>query len=340
MAAFRETETLNEQTILVVGVTGSGKTSLIQYMTKKYDEEIELDKIKATSASSTKDIIHYESDYFIDHDKTKHKFQFYDTIGIGADDIKIDTISILINKMIQITPTLNKILIVMKMERNRDNVIRDLHQMIAFFNKIGAKERHLYLILTHAEHELDPLDFIKKMVEDINTNPFTTLKIPLTNTLSACFANLLTIKPMFLEVYRKEVAASREKMFELLKSKSEPFAPLSGTVDRLLDSVHGIEDKLNQADSKYIYCMNRIQQTVESSDLKLAYTKQELLDTIAILEAQQRALIESLRAQIADIKAVFENEKQKTVNSFTVMQSQMGVWLTQKADKTALDTLT
>lgn len=164
------------------------------------------------------------------------QFNFIDSIGLGGHEYQVDEIFRQIKNAIYAESKVDRILVVMRMERFRPKVQSDYKKIIDLLRTLGAAPENLAFALTYS----DPWKrgIVAKYVEDL----IRQYQLPLrkTEVLHLCFPKLTDIEEDFLPIYMKRVVESKERLFEFLtKSKPAPFRPLQ----KVLEELHRQENR-------------------------------------------------------------------------------------------------
>jgi len=234
----RNAKKITEQSIIVVGIAGAGKTSIINYLCGDFD--FSMKDAGMSGESVTKDVNMKTSPiYTVDGDDTdQYRFTLYDTQGFGSDDIVFDVIREALTQNIQRKSEIHKILIVIKMERFRNEVSNQLTEMINFIKKFEAQNSNFCLLLTHTDpwHKNIITDYLNNLIDKYELG-----FIPKENITFGCFAILQDLDEKLLSIYEEKRNESITKLHGLLRKTTAPFDPLKGTIAELQNRIRETE---------------------------------------------------------------------------------------------------
>ncbi len=160
---------------IVLGTTGSGKTTLIRYMTEaKFEGLSQGGQFRISVDSVTQESKVYKTGRIKMHD-TSVTLKFRDTVGFGAKDMASKTI--LKDTFLDVVGDFDKIrgcVLVHKCERHREGGAQDLEQIKQMLDTMGLNiGKHLLIVITHTGHlseetqETYTADIRKKVLEDV-----------------------------------------------------------------------------------------------------------------------------------------------------------------------------
>jgi hypothetical protein len=210
-----------------VGVTGSGKSALVQHLIHK-----KLDDMPATFTVSNKSVTgevkYYPALWKRRVNDKLYQFNFYDTIGVGAADKEIGSIMTALRAKIKVVTGMHKVVICIRLERDRPAAILDLGKVITSLRALGFTEKHFLLAVTHC----DPWDssvvdkFVSESVALYGLDFLQPEQIA-----RVCFADSRNVKPSLKEPFRLMVQESVDEVTQLLVvNDEEPPICVSGAV--------------------------------------------------------------------------------------------------------------
>ena len=145
---------ITQRVILIVGLTGSGKSSIIKALCSGEDEQGNAVQVKMSFRSVTKNLQEYSNNLIINpKDKNdKYAVTLIDTVGLGDTQVDVQTI---LKQVIENIPLclskIHRIVFCFKMDRLRARMSEELSVMYKFFKMVGAKAENFVLCLTFCD---------------------------------------------------------------------------------------------------------------------------------------------------------------------------------------------
>jgi GTP-binding protein EngB required for normal cell division len=148
-----DTEKIKSRVILIVGLTGSGKSSIIKAICS-HDENGQPVQVKMSVRSVTKNLQEYSNNLVInpkDRDD-KYAVTLIDTVGLGDTHVDVQTIlKQIVENMPICLSTIHRIVFCFKMDRLRAKMSEELSIMYKFFKLVGAQPENFVLCLTFCD---------------------------------------------------------------------------------------------------------------------------------------------------------------------------------------------
>eukprot|EP01130_Rhizamoeba_saxonica_P016308 TRINITY_DN7517_c0_g1_i1.p1 TRINITY_DN7517_c0_g1~~TRINITY_DN7517_c0_g1_i1.p1 ORF type:complete len:256 (+),score=43.30 TRINITY_DN7517_c0_g1_i1:27-770(+) len=214
------TNTPNTKCIVFIGPTGTGKTSVILYLsggTENQDPEL----ANIGGEIVTKIVELYQSDIY--ENQNPYIFNMIDTISLGSDISSAAIYEQIFNKMKIYGMAVDHIVIVAKIERYRNKVRDDMKDMIRKFRESGARDENFSLLITHIDPWVNDLrrNFIENYVE---YHELTFIEP--SHIFTGCFSSLSIVHPQLRSFYDRWVNLSVKGIREWLRDlNSIPFVP-------------------------------------------------------------------------------------------------------------------
>jgi len=222
-----------ERNIFVVGVSGSGKSALTVHMTHlDYDSMgPAVEGFKTSSKEVTQKIhkMRMENtwpDFFCEDESQnpRYLYTFWDTVGLGSTNQPITNILRETESHFEQAPTVHKVFVVIRLERDRPSFYPEIKEMINLVNKFQPEKHNWSLCLTFC----DPWD---PVVTDEQMKSIVTQYglefIPEQNRMSLCFAKLSDVRKEARSIYTSWVKQSILRVHQELQQPIEPFRPAS-----------------------------------------------------------------------------------------------------------------
>jgi energy-coupling factor transporter ATP-binding protein EcfA2 len=131
-------EKLNVKTVLLLGLTGSGKSRFINLLMGKNDPS-------SMSSRPVTTAVRCYGGVRINN----MSLNVIDTIGLGDPSQDVDVITAQIKRTLFLNcPNISKVLIFIKMDRLRAKISEDLNQVLSDFVDCGMTRDHVHLIIT------------------------------------------------------------------------------------------------------------------------------------------------------------------------------------------------
>jgi uncharacterized membrane protein len=157
----------DHQNILVIGETGSGKSTFVQFMLVNDLSKVDHKLIAASTKSVTDRTIVHRADTFV-FGYNRISATYYDTVGFNARDIDSTVVYRQLEKTIEPLADIHKIIIVHKVGRAREDMIAETERTIELLEALGATTPNAYVTLTFAyDYNEEVLVNITKQVADL-----------------------------------------------------------------------------------------------------------------------------------------------------------------------------
>eukprot|EP00466_Bigelowiella_natans_P001029 jgi/Bigna1/88466/estExt_fgenesh1_pg.C_320093 len=208
---------------IVVGPTGVGKTTFVQYMTKGNTKEMK--GHGAGTTSKTKEEKTTKSQQFsLDKNPEKFVFSMTDTRGFGAHDMNEERIFESLNKEIVNMGAMrvNCIIIIHKMERFLQSTKESLKKLLNLFKRFDVDPRiHTLLVITHSGIYTDK---VKRDYKQDLCNKLTDF-VSEDNVIHANFVKAEELHKEFRAVYHNVMRCDVGHVRKKLIGFRDPFDP-------------------------------------------------------------------------------------------------------------------
>ncbi|CAF0991875.1 unnamed protein product [Adineta ricciae] len=220
-------EPVRNVNVLIVGLTGSGKSSIIKSVCSSEHRDNVLTKMSIKSV--TRNIQFYEGNEIKNPKEPRDRYvvNLFDTVGLGDNNISVGSI---LKEIVECMPRnmaqIHKVVFCFKMDRLRMKMSEDLNILYNFFRLMGAKPENFAICLTFCDFlnhesigsfwsELQSKSDLE-MVKEVSTVIFTTFP-----NLDEC-----DIDNRLVEYIQDKMRASRRRIFEHVIAKTvKPFYP-------------------------------------------------------------------------------------------------------------------
>lgn len=171
-------EKIRTVNILVAGLTGSGKSSIIRAICAG-----DSPMVKMSVNSVTKNLTMYGNNLMANPDQNKKNEKYmvnlFDTVGLGDNQVTVPTI---LRQIVECMPkhlsSVHKVIFCFKMDRLRAKMSEELNILFNFFKMLGAKPKNFVICLTFCDtlnddtigrfwDELKSFSDLEMMKEDI-----------------------------------------------------------------------------------------------------------------------------------------------------------------------------
>ena len=210
---------------IVLGTTGSGKTTLIKYMTThKINDMGHGTNMHRTSLSSqTTESKLYKTPKITMPDGVEVSLKLRDTVGFGAKDM--ETRNILKDTFLEVVTDFEKIrgcILVHKCERFREGGYKDLECMKRMLERMGLKfDQHLLLVITHTGHLSDETK--KSYADELKETVLPD--IPADRIMHVNFANMDELNEYHQKFYQDTAKTEFSRMVGKLREFEDEIAP-------------------------------------------------------------------------------------------------------------------
>jgi GTP-binding protein EngB required for normal cell division len=215
---------VKSRNILVVGLTGSGKSSIIGSICGV--EGIASLRLR----SVTSNITLYQDNKITDPDNgDEYVINLFDTVGLGDQNVDVPKI---LKQIIEIMPTelskIHKIVFCFKMDRLRAFMAQELNSVYNFFKLVGAKIENFVICLTFCDilNNKTIGDFWNEMKETADLEMAKEIR----QVTFVSFPNLHECDQVdsLLEYLKGKIENSKVRIFNsVVKGEIEPFYPHS-----------------------------------------------------------------------------------------------------------------
>ena len=223
-----QVEQIKDRIVLIVGLTGSGKSSIIKAICS-HDDDGAAVQTKMSVNSITKNLHKYSNNLIPNPTDPEDKYAvtLIDTVGLGDNQVDVQVILKQIVDHIPISLSkVHRVVFCFKMDRLRAKMSEELSIMYKFFKMVGAKVENFLICLTFCDILNDQTiqafwDELKKnedleMVKEIKSVTFTSFP-----DLNEC-DNDKTLKS-YLE---RKARISRRRVFtSIIEADARPFFP-------------------------------------------------------------------------------------------------------------------
>eukprot|EP00298_Acanthocystis_sp_HF-20_P011513 c19433_g1_i1.p1 GENE.c19433_g1_i1~~c19433_g1_i1.p1 ORF type:complete len:289 (+),score=34.95 c19433_g1_i1:26-892(+) len=260
------TKTFFRGTYIVLGSTGSGKSTLINYMTQTDTSDM-LDSSFGSSVNSvTKGFNVVESKRTTIND-VEAEFRFMDSIGFDAHDIDNDRLFRNITKQILLMgdPRINAVVLVHKMERFRSKFAHDLDNILRMFKLFDIKKEHILVVITHSALYSD--DVREKYTKDLSKKLYEYVRE--TNIMHVNFVKYSEIDPAFIKHFEDSMPREFDKLAKKLMKYTNPFNPQNYVMDRIKLDEQIQKDLDNDPDPYFCNLLGTCNKKVKSHSLEI-----------------------------------------------------------------------
>lgn len=261
-----QTEKIKDRVILVVGLTGSGKSSIIKAICS-HDDDGQPVKTKMSVRSVTQNLHEYSNNLIMNPKDRNDKYAvtLIDTVGLGDNHVDVQTVlKQIVENMPKSLSKIHRVVFCFKMDRLRAKMSEELSIMYKFFKMVGAKPENFVLCLTFCDILNDKTigDFWEElkicedleMVKEIDAVTFTSFP-----NLDEC-DNDQTLRKYLDEKAR----ISRRRVFtSIISDEARPFYPHDAMVRMPpvdFDVLCGLLKNYNQKRRWYWGVINKTEQ--------------------------------------------------------------------------------
>jgi GTPase Era involved in 16S rRNA processing len=228
LAKRRHSNTYNGS-FIVLGVTGSGKTTMINYITAKDQRDIEGDDMGVSVMSKTTKIAIKESEFTTKGQK--YNLRFIDTIGFDAVDMdpRVLIQDLMKEVIIHNVQSMNGVILLIKMERNRYHIMQQIDKVLLFFNKFKALKEHVLVVITHSAM------YTQDLQEDYSMQIYEAFQ-KYCNPENICHINLaktVEMKEPFKSIFEELIDPEVDKLLNKLKDMRSSFTPMSYIAEKI-----------------------------------------------------------------------------------------------------------
>ena len=212
------------QNILVIGETGSGKSTFVQYMLVDDISKVDHTKIGASINSVTNSTLQHRAPTFI-IDDTHVSATYYDTIGFNADDIDSTVVFKQLEDFVKFSDTIHKILVVHRLGRARREVLTETTRTIQLLKALGANTHNVYVTLTFAyDYHRRVLDRLKKEVAGLYSGAVNA-----GNIFYSHYVLLSEIEEDARPYYKQRMIDTHKGILQRMLEDVRPFRPVVAT---------------------------------------------------------------------------------------------------------------
>jgi GTP-binding protein EngB required for normal cell division len=222
LAPVRKVVTKN---ILIVGLTGSGKSSIIESLCNPG----QMNMVKMSPKSVTQNLSMYLDNKIVDPTDSNKEYiiNLFDTVGLGDGTVDVP---IILRQIIEVMPKelskIHKIVFCFKMDRLRAFMSQELTMVYNFFKLVGAKPSNFVVCLTFCDilndktigqfwNELKKMEDLP-MTEEVKSVTYTSFP-----NLSECDNDVELIKYI-----RNKIERSKLRIFNsVVVSPEDAFFP-------------------------------------------------------------------------------------------------------------------
>mmetsp|Transcript_28365 Transcript_28365/g.45639 ORF Transcript_28365/g.45639 Transcript_28365/m.45639 type:complete len:292 (-) Transcript_28365:116-991(-) len=216
----REREHIYKGTHVVLGATGVGKTTLINFMTKQDSREMK--GHGAGVDSKTRECMIVESGRMTINDE-RVELKFLDSVGFDAADVNSEELfCAIVEQIVRMgDPRIHSVILVLKMERFRSNFWADLGKVLKMFGLFDIKKENILLVITHSSLCTDEVQetYRKELHDKLKDH------VLLDNIMHINFIKAEEVRPQLRSYYRDLVQSEFQKLAQKLVQFKRPFNP-------------------------------------------------------------------------------------------------------------------
>ena len=203
---------LQVRKVIVVGSTGSGKSSLSHYLVGKYTLGT---ASKLSGSAVTKGVVQYKGSY-LGSSASKVQYVVVDSEGYGADEFSTDSLKNQLINSLRFETELNCVVVCIAFERFRKGLKEDLDHLIGVIKTIGLEQTCMLLVFTHCEmyNETVKQQYLKEF------KAYYSLTISDEDCLFCCFANMAEVNQNYEPLLLEDVKSSITNLREAINKKS------------------------------------------------------------------------------------------------------------------------
>lgn len=221
---------------IVLGTTGSGKTTLIKYMThrKLSDHSKGAEHRNSIGSQTTESKLYKTAKIKIDGVSVSLKLR--DTVGFGAKDMA--TKNILKETFLSVVTDFEKIrgcILVHKCERFREGGYKDLEQIKQMFASMGLLfDKHLLIVITHSGHLNDATkqNYSDELKEKVMP------EIPVERIIHVNFAKIEELNDHHRQFYTDTAHSEFHKLMTKLQEFEDEIAPVAEEIKAFVDNTY------------------------------------------------------------------------------------------------------
>ena len=222
----------SHQTILVIGETGAGKSTFIQYMNASEVSDIDQARIAAGARIVTRNSSVLESNAICIGD-TCTSATYYDTAGFNAEEVGAAKWYSELHDSVRLREQIHKVMIVQRVGRVRSAMVAETKAIIELLQMYGAARHNVYITLTFA-HDYDKTtrDRLKKEVIALYAD-----HVEPTNIFYSYYALLSEIESDARPHYWQKIERTHLAILDIVLRKVEPFHPVMETFKRCKEAI-------------------------------------------------------------------------------------------------------
>jgi len=212
---------------IVLGVTGSGKTTLINYLTASSFMDVDGKDMASGASSITKEVITKYGKYSVKN--MEYDFTFIDTIGFDAADMDTGLmIENLVKEIIeQNIPRLNGVIILIKMERHRYHITNQLSLVTNFLQNFKVDSNSIKYFITHSGQ------YSGSTQENYSKELSELLKVDYKSLSHINLVKISELSSPFKEYYQRTTSSEVNKVIDVLKNMKTTFTPMTYIYDKI-----------------------------------------------------------------------------------------------------------
>jgi len=217
---------IKDRNIVIVGLTGSGKSSIIKSLCSLNDKNC---AVKMSFKSVTTNLTMYENNLVTNPNDSSDQYStnLFDTVGLGDTDVDVpDILRQIIEDIPKNLSKIHRIVFCFKMDRLRAQMSEALNLVYHFFKLVGAQPENFVVCLTFCDILQDST--IKNYWDELTKNDVLELMKEIKKVTYTSFPNFAeSDKDENLVAYlKKKTNASKIRIFQnVIQADCEPFYP-------------------------------------------------------------------------------------------------------------------
>lgn len=231
--ALQAVEKSITKNIIFIGLTGSGKSSLIKVVSGKSMDKSSSEDVKMSFDPVTSQI-NYSKGNTIRLSDADYIIDAFDTVGFGDPSTPFTVILRQIASRLRIDLNeVHKVVFCFKMDRLRARMAEELNAAYKFFKFLGAKDKNFVIAVTFTDFYNKIT--IDKFIESLKKSPqfkfIEDAKLPI---IRLAFPNFSECDddPRLVDYMKEKVRESSKNVIrEIIQAKEEPFNPLKALME-------------------------------------------------------------------------------------------------------------
>lgn len=249
---FNQVSSVVTKNIIFIGLTGSGKSSLIKVVSGKSLDKASSDDVKMTFEAVTNQV-GFAKGNKITVDSKDYVINAFDTVGFGDPSTPFTVILRQIAQRLRIDLNeIHRVVLCFKMDRLRARMAEELNAAYKFFKFLGAKDKNFLVAITFTDfYNKKTIDnFIESLKKSkhfkfIEDGKMTITKLAFPN-FSECDDD-----PGLVDYMKRKVRESQGRLLkDLVLTQEDPFNPLKALMDLEKDSFNDFCELLTKTDNE------------------------------------------------------------------------------------------